>query len=84
MSLICNECEIDMKPSDDLPGRERGMVYPKVKTSIWTPDSINLEWIDTIARLPNNRSLCFACITQKVSKYNKSLQIIFDAYKAEV
>lgn len=36
MSLVCHNCGNDMRPSDNLSGRDGTMVYPNVLSLIWT------------------------------------------------
>jgi hypothetical protein len=86
MSLVCNECGKEMRPSESLPGREGMLVHPVVRALIYVPSkslkrpSYEMEYMMSQA----NRSLCFECVEEKLPKGRKSrLNQIYECYKAE-
>ena len=83
MSLVCHECGRDVQPSDELPAREGGMIYPHVPSWIWSPDGMN--WEPAIVPVVNQQvACCFECIIKGVQpQMQTALQLVFDAYTAE-
>lgn len=86
MSLMCSTCERDMGPSDNFPGREGVMVYANVLSLIWNDEKSPPEqWVLRYVVAPCSVSLCFRCITDKLSEERQPvLDQVFLAYHVEV
>ena len=82
MSLLCQECGYDLKPGNELPGREGGMVNPNMIASVWTPDG--QRWEPAVVPVMNNYAVCFVCISKATSsEQQSSLGKIYAAHNAE-
>lgn len=84
MSLVCNECSVDLQPSKSLPGREGVLVYPNLLSLVYVPsgNKEKLEYRLSYQESKANRSLCFECIDSK-SPEKEILKTIYAAYEAE-
>jgi len=81
MSLVCYECNRDLEPGEELPGREGTLVYPNLQALIYLPEnSYKIAYLQS----KHNRSLCFACIEGKLPEQRKGiLKAVYDCYEAE-
>lgn len=87
MSICCHECGDDLRPSEDLPGREGAYVFPILDAICWNIDKQGeLSWIVAPMRTPfSNTSLCLQCIQDKVPNQSAvHLKKIYAAYAQEM
>ena len=67
MSLICHECEFDIQPSEEFPGREGFLVYPVVTALIYAVDKDGgIKYRLGNVESKNNKSLCFGCVEKRL------------------
>lgn len=84
MSLVCNQCNQDMGPSESFPGREGVMVHPIVMALAYLPTSQGLSYQASYLWASQNLSLCFSCIEEKLPEERKSSLIkVYQAYEDE-
>ncbi|GEM_PF-4512380 len=90
MSLVCHECQQDMQPSDELPGREGGMLTPILPSIVWVAEKATgrneeEKWVLAPVVTDYKIALCFGCMLQKISKVRLPfLNTLLLAYDAEV
>ena len=86
MSLVCHECEVDVQPSDSLPGREGTFVHPNLPALVWLPEKPKETKLPVaFIEAPQDLCLCFSCIDNHLLEIRRpSLQIIYDSYLAEI
>lgn len=84
MSLVCSECNLDMSPSETLPGREGTIVHPCVLSLIYVPLDDGTGYRMGYVEAPQNGSLCFECIERAMPKDRKpTLDLVYSAFEAE-
>jgi len=80
MSLICTNCNKDMGPSEELPGREGTLVTPVLTSLVYLPLGGGSPSYETAyLAAPQNASLCFECIETAIPRERKEkLREIYD------
>ncbi len=83
-SLCCYECGQSLEPSEFLPGREGGAIFPNVVSAVWIPESEGEIWAPAFVKTSTHLSVCFECVIKKLfdGKTN-ALNSIFNAYESE-
>lgn len=82
MSLLCYECNLDLVPGEELPGREGYMIQPIVPGLVYIPTDTGLE--NELTPIPVDLSVagCFSCMEKSNPEF-PALRRVYEALDAE-
>ena len=86
MTLCCYECESELGPGTQLPGREGTIVYPVLQSLIYLPTQEGIGYKIGYLVAPNGIALCFKCVEGELLKERRvtAIEPIYDCYETEM
>lgn len=84
MSLCCAECNQDLGPTNELPGREGVMVHPVVMALAYLPTKEEISYQLSPILASQNSALCFECLEKKLPQpRHHKLQQAYNLFTVE-